>query len=173
MSGDPDRPWDDALTGFVWTVYDDTDAIVHMRHALFDPPEEASGDDTRTSLAACAGWLADAWPTVLGTRDDVIWAVMALPSDQLVAAGLTGVELEIKLLIWRRARMILDEVLREKGSSSTKLLPPTSRQRARSLNRNSEIRAVQEDKAGVLNDLAHAGARRHRAGKPRQTGQPR
>src|SRR5665647_3545794 len=93
MSGDPDRPRDDALTGFVWTVYDDTDAIVHMRHALFDPPEEASGDDTRTSLAAFAGWLADAWPTVLGTRDDVIWAVMALPSDQLVAAGLTGVEL--------------------------------------------------------------------------------
>src|SRR5665647_2202763 len=101
MSGDPDRPRDDALTGFVWTVYDDTDAIVHMRHALFDPPEEASGDDTRTSLAAFAGWLADAWPTVLGTRDDVIWAVMALPSDQLVAAGLTGVELEIKMLICR------------------------------------------------------------------------
>jgi hypothetical protein len=113
------------IDSFVWTVYNDLDDLVQMRFPLLvRPPEEwTTGGDDLQRLQQFAGWLGETWPGVMATRDQVIEIVRSLDDDQLASAGLVGVQLDTKLLIWRRARDLLDQALMEYGRDPAEVEP--------------------------------------------------
>src|SRR4051794_27724983 len=74
-------------------------------------PDEDGGND----LSEYAAWLSDAWPNVLETRQDVIGRIRDTRSEVLAAYGLDGLELRVKLILWRRARNQLIRVIVDEG----------------------------------------------------------
>lgn len=111
-----DRPGgSDALAGFLWTLYDDLDALLGQRPT---PLLTRAAADQQASpiLVAALGTLARAWPDVLRTRDEVIAAVRDPDNlERLVAAGLTGADLAFKLGLWTWAREEWSTALRADG----------------------------------------------------------
>ena len=107
---------EDALTlsAFVWTVYEDLDVLVDMRNALLAPPEGGAELES-TGLRAYADLLGETWPEVSETRWEVLTAVDRLPVEVLHRYGLTGLELMVKLELWRRARAVLTEEILTEG----------------------------------------------------------
>lgn len=111
--GDIERPAGE-LISFVGTLYDDVDWVVAMRLPLFGADVE-SAEGPLGDLAEFLSWLADAWPGVLDTRQDVLERIATLPEDLLSAYGLVGLELRVKLLAWQRARRRLRLAVVEEG----------------------------------------------------------
>ncbi|MFI5086632.1 MAG: hypothetical protein ACHP7K_11960 [Actinomycetales bacterium] len=159
MSSAAEWSGNDPLAGFVWSVYDDLDAVVDMRHLIFLAPDQ-SDDDPGNSLSGFASWLADSWPGVFGTRDEVVGAVLALTGDDLFTLGLTGTELETKLLIWRRARGILRAALMEAGEGqledSSTDRPPAGTKPEPKLPRFRRLRKIKKVCKWTSRTLAHA-----------------
>lgn len=116
------------LTAFVWTVYDDLDALVSLREVLFLTPDrlDAAGVEFVRQLEP-------AWAEVKATRDSVISHLLSPSADEAPLFdqhGLTGSQLNAKLLIWRRERTLAngefsdsDDV--EPRSTSDPLSQPT------------------------------------------------
>ncbi|WP_392545265.1 hypothetical protein [Oryzobacter telluris] len=112
-SSDADRR---ELLSFVSSVYDDLAWMVDMRYELFSPDlstTEGSLDDLSEFLA----WLADAWPDVYETRAELLRQMSEVPSEVLANHGLAGLDLRVKLIAWRRARLRLTRAVLEEADA--------------------------------------------------------
>ena len=146
-----------SLTSFVVTLYDDLDAIVDMRGPLYFP----SGDDdlARLGLERFVTWLGDAWPSVGASRDEVLRALSDTDAEVLRAAGLTGVELLVKLILWSRARERLIRAILEDGEDVTYAEEPpeaTSGAPRRAMPRAGRFRRTKLVLKWVSRALGHA-----------------
>ncbi len=102
------------LVSFVWPVYDDLVAIAYMGYPLFVANEQRT-EDGGGDLSEFLAWFNDAWPGVLGTRDEVIRRILAPARGVIATQGLSDPELGLKLVFCRRARNRLREVIVEDG----------------------------------------------------------
>lgn len=121
------------LIHFVTAVYDDVGWVVDMGYPLFRAEVE-SAEGSLDDLSGFLSWLADAWPGVLGTREEVVERITALPAEALSTHGLAGVELRVKILAWQRARRRLRLAVTEDGEFAEvpdlpEEEPPTTAQR--------------------------------------------
>lgn len=98
----------------MWSVYDDLVAIAYMGYPLFVANEQRT-EDGGGDLSEFLAWFNDAWPGVLGTRDEVIRRILAPARGVIATQGLSDPELGLKLVFCRRARNRLREVIVEDG----------------------------------------------------------
>ncbi len=122
----PDEPESDAqrvpesdaqrVSAFLWTLYDDLDALVSLREVLFLVPtrlDQAGVDFVRA--------LGSAWPGVKEGSAEILSTV--LDPNQLPALkkyGLTGSQLDLKLLAWKRARAHADAVFKDSDDAEAR-----------------------------------------------------
>jgi hypothetical protein len=92
------------LSAFVWTLYEDVDAIVDLREVLFLAPT-----DFHHGRVVAVRRMEAAWIEVLESRARVIDTVASGdPLDyRLETAGLAGEQLRFKNEIWLEARTIM------------------------------------------------------------------
>jgi hypothetical protein len=97
------------LATFVWTLFDDLDAVISVRELLF--LVEPQRDPLTLVIVR---QLGEAWIEVEATRLPVINAVLSASIEALSEHGLTDAQLGLKLRMWKRAR---DEAVEEFSNS--------------------------------------------------------
>jgi hypothetical protein len=89
------------LASFVLTLYEDLDALVSLREVLF-----LSGYPDRYTVEAVRA-MGDAWSGIDADRSGLVATILTFNNTTaLLQAGLTGVELQFKIAVWRRARTV-------------------------------------------------------------------
>ncbi|HET7725617.1 MAG TPA: hypothetical protein VFK68_13345 [Propionibacteriaceae bacterium] len=145
-----------SLGSFVVTLYEDLDAVVDMRTPLFIP----SGDDdlARLGLEGFVAWLGDAWPGVRGSQEELLEALAEADPAVLRAAGLTGVELMLKLILWSRARQRLIAAVLEDGEdiAPDDQAEPTGQSPRRAIPRAGRFRRTKRVLKWISRALGHA-----------------
>jgi hypothetical protein len=122
MPDETGQPTDlELLTSFLWTLYEDLDALVDMREVLFLAPTDFHHDRVTTVRR-----MESAWIEVLESRADVLDTVAGenVP-NRLVDAGLVGHQLRFKWQAWSEARAVMVRALADSDDVEER---PRSRQ---------------------------------------------